>query len=289
MAVEAVWGHFSEAALIARARLAATLGALATPEDTDDLARVLGSLDERVQQLAAELPDCLGADTKDGSDGRVVSLLLLVPEDEATLHDRSVQTCRAILDLCPEADLAEVTVLTPSGDRYAVGDVEEGHKRIPRANLPRAPHTGKNANVLRAGRLLLASRYWTRPLRALAEASRQLLTFREDAVAWVINPNHNVGRRRRSVAQIDSLVAELAGQPGEPVVEDEGASGSSARDALSDALVVVRDLAAAEHVDDRQRVALGVAVQRGRQAAHGGSARRSSHTLNRGRPAARRA
>ena len=257
VAVEAIWGHFSEAALTARARLAATFGALATPEETEDQASLLGSLDERVQQLAAELPDCLGADTTDESDGRVVSLLLLVPEDDATLHDRSVQTCRAILDLCPEAHFAEVTVLTPSGDRYAVGDVEEGHKRIPRANLPRAPHTSKNANVLRAGRLLLASRYWTRPLRALAEASRQLLTFREDAVAWFINPNHNVGRRRRSVEQIDSLVSKLADQPGEPVGENEGASGSSARDALRDALAVVRDLAAAEHTDGRQRVALG--------------------------------
>ena len=257
VAVEAVWSHFSGAALAARARLAATLRALATTKDTDRLDGVFGNLQERTHRLAAELPDCLGADTRDEPDGRAVSLRLLVPGEEATLHDRSVQTCRVILDLCPEADLAEVTVLTPGGDRYSVGGVEEGHKRIPRANLPRAPQTSRNAKVLRAGRLLLASRYWTQPLRALAEASRQLLALREDAVAWLINPNHNAGRRRRAVTLIDSLVAELAAQPGEPVDQDDAGVGSKARDAVSDALTVVRDLAAAERVGDRQLVALG--------------------------------
>ena len=257
MAVEAVWRHFSGAALDARARLAATLRALTATKDSDSLDRVFGNLEGRVHRLTAELPDCISADTKDEADGRVVSVVLLVPEDEATVHDRSVETSRLILDLCPEADLAEVIVLTPGGDRYSVDGVEEGYKRIPRTNLPRAPQTSGNANILRAGRLLLASRYWTQPLRALAKGSKQLLTFREDAVAWLINPNHNVGRRRKAVTLIDSLVAELAGQPGEPVGQDDGAVGNKARDAVSDALTIVRDLAAAERVDDRQLVALG--------------------------------
>ena len=256
-AAEAVWTHFSGAPLDAGARLSATLRSLAAPEDTAHLGELFGTLDVQVQRLAAELPDCIGAETKDEPDGRVVSLRLLAPEDAATLHDRSVQTCRVIFDLCPEADIAEVIVVTPGGDRYSVGGAEDGHKRFPRANLPRAPQTSGNANLLRAARLLLASHYWTQPLRALAEASKQLLTLREDAAAWLINPNHNAGRRRRAVTLIDSLVAELAAQPGEPVGEDDGEVGSKARDAMSEALTVVRDIAAAESVDGQQLAALG--------------------------------
>ena len=251
------WTHFTGAPLDAGARLSATLRSLAAPDDIERLDEVLGTLDDRVQRVGAELPDCIGAETKDEPDGRVVSLRLLVPEDDTVLHDRSVQTCRTILDLCPEADIAEVIVVTPGGDRYAVGGAEDGHKRLPRANLPRVTQTSGNGNFLRAARLLLASHYWTQPLRALADASRQLLTFREDAAAWLINPNHNAGRRRRAITLIDSLVAELAGQPGEPGGEDDGGGGNKARDAVSEALAVVRDIATAESVDDRQTVALG--------------------------------
>lgn len=259
VAVEAVWGHFSEAALTARARLAATLGAHAT---TDDLVKVLGNLDQRIQNLAAELPDCLGADRKVESDGQLVSLVLLVPEDETTLHDRSVQTCRAILDLCPEADLAEVIVLTPNGDRYAVGEVEEGYKRIPRANLPRAPQTSKNANVLRAGRLLLASRYWTQPLRALGDASTELLTLRDESVGWLINPHHNLRRRGKAVTLIELHLTRLAALPGEPVSQDDTEEGNGAREAMRDALTVVRDIAATDALDGRLAVALAARCRR---------------------------
>ena len=195
---EALWTHFRGAPLDAGARLSATLRSLAASEDIERLDEVFGTLDIRIQQLAAELPDCIGAETKDEPDARVVSLLLLAPEDDAALHDRSVQTCRTILDLCPEADIAEVIVVTPGGDPYSVGGLEDGPKRMARANLPRAPQTSGNGNVLRAARLLLASRYWTQLLRALADASRELLTFREDAVAWLINPNHNDAVRKRS-------------------------------------------------------------------------------------------
>ena len=87
-------------------------------------------------------------------------------------------------------------VLTPDGDRHSIGDLEPGYKRIPRANLPRPPLTAVNANFCRAGQLLLASRYWTEPIRMLAESSKQLLELWNDSVAWVINPHHNVRRRR---------------------------------------------------------------------------------------------
>ena len=255
-AAEQIWTHFDGAPLDASTRLAATLRTLVPTEDAERLGEVLGSLHERTQRLAAEVPDCVGADTKYEPDGRVVSLRLLVPEDEATLHELSVETCRLILSSCSEAEFAEVIVLTPGGDRYSVGDYEEGYKRIPRANLPRAPQTIGNANVLRAARLLLASRYWTQPLRALAEASQNLLALEDSAVRWLIDPHHNKRRRREAAQHIDSLVAKLAAQPGEPVGHDDTRGDSKASDALREALTVLRDIAVIGPLADRQWLAL---------------------------------
>ena len=165
-----------------------------------------------------------------------MTVRLLVPADEATLHERSVETCQMILDLCPEADIAEVIVLTPDGDRYSVGELEAGYKRIPRANLPRPTQVAINANFLRAGRLLLTSRYWTEPIRVLAEASRQLLAMWNDAVAWLINPHHNARRRREAVALITSMLNQLAAGPREPESDGEARDRTSPREAIADAL-----------------------------------------------------
>ena len=255
-AAEQIWTHFDGAPLEASARLAATLRTLAPTEDAERRDEVLGSLHERTQRLAAEVPDCICADTKDEPDGRVVSLSLLVPADDATLHDRSVQTCRVILDLCPEAEIAEVIVLTPGGDRYSVGDYEGGYKRIPRGNLPRAPQTSGNANVLRAARLLLASRYWTQPLRALAEASQSFLALEDSALRWLIDPHHNKRRRREAAQHIDSLVAMLAAQPGEPVGHDDTRRDGKASEVMQEALTVLRDIAVIGPPADQQWMAL---------------------------------
>ena len=254
-AAEQIWTHFDGAPLDASARLAATLRTLAPTEDAERLGEVLGSLHERTQRLAAEVPDCIGAATKYEQDGRVVSLSLLVPADDATLHDQSVQTCRVILDLCPEADIAEVTVFTPDRDRFAIGDFEEGYKRIPRGIPQRVPQTSGNANVLRAARILLASHYWTQPLRALAEASQNLLALEDSAVRWLIDPHHNNRRRREAARHVDSLVAKLAAQPGEPVGHDDSRGDSKASDAMQEALAALRDLAVIGPLADQQWLA----------------------------------
>ncbi len=254
--VQEVWAHFSRAPLDTGARLYATLRMLASAEDKNHLDGMLGPLRDRLQHLAVELPDCIAAETKDEPDGRVVSLCLMTPEDDSTLNERSVQTCRVILDLCPEADIAEVVVVTPSGDRYVVGDMEEGHKRIPRSNLPRSTQTVGNADFLRATRLLLAARYWTQPLRTIASVSRKLLKFRKDAVAWLLYPKYSISRQRKAVETINSLVVELAGLPGEPVGQDDSSLGSNAGQALTNALTAIRDLVSTESSDDLKNVQL---------------------------------
>ena len=275
-----IWMHFGDAPLNVRARLLATLRSLNPAEDTTPADEDFGDLHQRIRQLASDLPDCLDAVSKEESDGKVVTVRLLVPADEATLHERSVETCRLILDLCPEADIAEVIVLTPDGDRYSVGDLEAGHKRIPRASLPRPAQVAINANFLRAGRLLLASRYWTEPIRVLAEASRQLLAMENDAVAWLINPHHNARRRREAVTLITSMVNQLTASPREPVSDEEARDRTSAKEAITDVLTVVRDIAAKHPTNGQDERSLGArcrsAVKRLRKAREGNLPKLSS-------------
>ena len=252
-----VWTYFSGAQLEIAARLSATLTSLASTDGSSPNADLFGDFHHRVRRLADELPDCVGIESSVEPDGKVVTLRLLVPDNDTNLHERSVRSCQLVLDLCPEADIAEVIVLTPEGDRHSTVGSEPGHKRIPRENLPRPPMTATNANFLRAGRLLLASRYWTEPIRVLADSSTRLLELWEDSVAWVINPHHNARRRREAAVLTDSLIARLAAGPREPVDDDDTKDRSSAREALSDALTVVRDVAVSGLTDDLERRRLG--------------------------------
>ena len=79
--------------------------------------------------------------------------------DEDPFGDFGRQMHLLATELTDYVDIAETIVLTPDGDRYSVENFDDGHKRIPRRNLPRPRQTADNANFLRAGRLLLASRY----------------------------------------------------------------------------------------------------------------------------------
>ncbi len=253
-----IWQPLSEQAPLAiRARLVATLCSLASLTN-DEITALFGSLSERVMLLSNELPDCLGARSEQAEDGTVVSVRLLVPEDDADIHDRSVETCRLILDACPEAEIAEVIVLTPSGDRLVIGDLEAGYKRIPRANLPRKSQTAINANFNRAARLLLASRYWTEPIRTLADISAEVMPLLDEALAWLLNPHHNVARRQRAVATANDLVARLASSPSLPADSSAGAARSKAVDAITAALQVTRDIAADRSPSAQAARGLGV-------------------------------
>ena len=268
-----LWAHFDVSRLEVAASLTATLRALAADKCITPTEEIFGDFRDRIRRLADDLADCVEIDSQEEPDGKVVTLHLLVPDYDETLHDRSVQTCRLVLDLCSEADIAEIIVLTPDGDRHATGDFEPGYKRIHRDNLPRPPEIASNVNFFRASRLLLASRYWTEPIRLLAECSKQLIELWDDSVAWVTNPHHNRRRRRVAAQLTDALTTRLAGGPREPVNDDGEKDRNSAREALSDALSVIRDVAVAESPDDPEKRRLGVrcrsAVKRLRVARQG--------------------
>ena len=250
--------RFGNASLAVVAPLSATFRELSSSEGVAPDHDVFGDFDHRMGRLAAELPDCVGVSSQDESDGRLVTVTLLPPGDDTTLNDRSVDTCRLIFDLLPEADIAETIVITPDGDRLAVDNYEEGHKRIPRENLPRLRQVADNANSLRAGRLLLSSRYWTEPIRLLAGAAGQLLHLRNDAVSWVINPHHNRRKRLDAAKQLESLMSQLAAGPKSPVGDEDAKERNNAMGAMSDAVSVIRDIATTEWPDARDSQRLGV-------------------------------
>ena len=103
-----IWSALQDAPIQDRARLVATLVDLADVSDHDEIARGFGSLSDRVESIAIGLDDALEAGVSEAAEGIVVSVRLLVPEDDSMMHDQSVQVSRLILDLCPEADVAEV-------------------------------------------------------------------------------------------------------------------------------------------------------------------------------------
>ncbi len=272
--IREIWqSQGSQAPLDVRARLMATLQSLAATSSDGEGLELLGPLSARVNLLAGEVPDCLAADSKQADDGLVVSATLLVPEDDSDTHDRSVETCRLILDLCPEADIAEVIVVIPGGDRLVVGGLEEGHKRIPRGNLRRTSQTTVNANFIRAGRLLLASRYWTEPIRTLSRASAELVSLLDEAPAWLLNPHHNADRRQRAATRANDLLVRLASSPALPAEISTGEARNKALDAVSSALHVIRDIAANRALDGQAARGLGArcrqAVRDVREARHG--------------------
>ena len=253
---------FSELPLTDGARLSAALRPLSRQGGvpTDD--ELFGDLPHRKSRLANEVPDCLGIDSSQQSDGMVVTVSLMVAQEVGTVHERSVEMCRLIFDLLPEADIAESIVLTPDGDRYSLGDYEEGHKRIPRNNLPRPSQTSDNANFTRAARILLASRYWTEPIRALADASSQLLDLWNDALSWLLNPHHNKDRRRNAARQMNSLMADLAAGPKMPINDEDAGDRNNAMEAMSEAVAVVRDIATTDSPGDGDYQALGIRCRR---------------------------
>ena len=249
--------RLGDAPLAVVASLSATLRTLSGVEGTAFGSDIFGDFDHRMRRLATGLPDCVGISFADTSDGRVVTMTLLAPGDDSTLNDRSVETCRLVFDLLPEVDIAETIVVTPDGDRLAVSDREAGYKRMPRENLPRPRQVADNANFLRAGRLLLSSRYWTEPIRLLANAAEQLLDLQNEAVSWLINRHHN--RRKRAVAArcLDSLMVELAGGPKVPIRDEDAGDRNNAMKAMEEAVAVVRDIATAEWPDASASRSLG--------------------------------
>ena len=255
--IQDVAEHFGDAPLDVFASLSATLRECSGVDGITNYNDVLGDFDHRMRLLASGLPDCIDISSRDECDGRVVTAKLLAPWGDDKLNDRSVEVCRLIFDLLSEADIAETIVVTPDGDRFAIGGYEEGHKRIPRKNLPRPRRVADNANVLRAGRLLLASRYWTEPVRLLAGTSDNLLRLRSDALSWLINPHHNRGRRRVAVKELTSMLTYLARGSGLPMADDDLGERHSAMEAMREAVSVIRDVAAAESPDIRDSRNLG--------------------------------
>ena len=77
-----IWSGFSGAQLEAAARLSATLTSLVSVDGATPTDDPFGDFDHWIHRLANDVPDCVGVDSEDASDGNMVALRLLVPDDD---------------------------------------------------------------------------------------------------------------------------------------------------------------------------------------------------------------
>ncbi|MCC6266678.1 MAG: hypothetical protein IT300_03850 [Dehalococcoidia bacterium] len=240
---EQLWASMGSASIRWRARVAASILAWSRSNGINADAGWLGPLTDRLKLLANELDDCVALEVRDEGGDKVVAARLLTPEDDSRLHDRSVETCRIVLDLIPEADVSDVVVVAPGGERFTVGDFADWHKHIRREKLPRISRANSNARFHRATRTLLAATNWTEPIRMLVDASQQLGTLTEQSLAWLLNPNHSRAMRQEAADQAARTIRRLVGSPGLPQPAETDVISDLATDSLAAALQLFKDLA----------------------------------------------
>lgn len=229
--ISAIWSCAQDGPIASRARVLAALSRLDESENTDPAVR-FGPLDDRLNSLVEGLPTAIDASASEHDDGLVVSVRLALPLDPGDAHDRAVDGVRLVLDLCPEAAVAEVITVDADGERFGTGDLEPARKRIPRGKLPPTVVVGRNAAVLDAAAKLLSASYWTDRLRQQARVSRELVRLLEGAPARLLHPRDNAGRRRAWFSALEQVQKAMAQLPALPVEDLNRNTADPCRDAL---------------------------------------------------------
>ncbi len=265
-----LWNSHRGGNLALTARLAATLVRNADLDESS-WADTLGPRDERVKLLGAVHPSAVRSHATEADDGLCVTLELLgpreadwgepLPDELADLgtgdaHAQAVASAGWILDLCPEAQFAEVITLAPDGERYEAFGHEPAHKRIPRENLPRDSDTRHNAHQLDTVRRLLAARSWTERLRLQAEVADQIQTCLDQVPDRLLARPDNQGRRKKWSAVITELNNQVEQLPEPPGKDLDRTSEDHAQKALSALASALRDLDAALGTTDTHRFRL---------------------------------
>jgi hypothetical protein len=211
-------------------RLIASAAALARLAD-DDVAALFGRVDQRAEAVVAATPNGLTCHLERAPDGLVVGARLLAvslpdaPPDRSeppgpygdpdSPNARAVALCRQLLDVCPEADIAEVFSVDANGREITV----DGHKRIPRANLYRPTVTRVNVGWQAAVARLTMAPSWSARLRQQAQLAAALVQVLAQLPAR-LRPYDNTGRRRRWRTQVERLHAQAAALPRPPQPTD---------------------------------------------------------------------
>jgi hypothetical protein len=248
-----------------KASLAATLiGNGATPEA---IGRSLDDVPTRLQALIDEEVTLRDWETTDAADGKIVTAsIVMIPQPDTDPNEDAVGMARLILDLCPEAEFAEVVTFGLDGERFKQGDVEPGYKRLSRDAVPRTPETEEMKGLLSAAHELVASRYWTERLREQADLFATLRPLLEEIPQRLLDPRDS--GRKRWISNVDQFRTRVAALPTAPLSEALGARASESERRRQDPSREVLQLASmalaqiAAEMDDLPAHRLrGIAVQ----------------------------
>jgi hypothetical protein len=256
----AIWDVHCRAPITHRSRLIATLARVA------DISAGAGEscfapLVIRIHDLVNEHPNGIkGWKTVDAEDGIVVTIQLMSPSQGEDPHKQTVDCARMILDLCPEADIAEVITIGPDGEPCRYGDLELFYKRIPRANFRRAADTKPNADFLNAVMRLMATRYWTDRLSQQADVSKEIVSLLKDVAVRLMNRYDNSRRRQEWIRRIVAVRKTLATLPPPPVPDIDRTTPDPAKDGLNILSTALEQLAAQLDVPETHRLR-GIASQ----------------------------
>jgi hypothetical protein len=215
-------------------------GAVLANLAADDVSAILGPTERRAVAVVAATPNGLSCRIEQAPDGLLVSARLLAvslpdaPADRSeppgpygdpdSPNARAVALCRQLLDACPEADIAEVLNVDASGQEIPV----DGHKRIPRSNLPRPTVTRVSVGWDAAVARLTMAPSWSTRLREQAQLSAALVQVLTQLPAR-LRSHDNTGRRRRWRRQVEQLQAQAAALPRPPQpADDEATAGDLA-------------------------------------------------------------
>lgn len=220
---KAVLGAHASADTRDKAGLVATL--LGNGASSAAVGRSLGDVSVRLRSLMDEEVTLRDWKISDAPDGKVVmASIVMIPQPDTDPNEDAVEMARVVLDLCPEADVAEVVTFGLDGKRFQQGGVEPGYKRLNRDALPRSPETEEMKGLLSAAHELVASRYWTERLREQAELFALLRPLVEEIPQRLLDPRDS--GRRRWISSVDAFRARVSALPTAPLPEALGASAS---------------------------------------------------------------
>ena len=226
------------------ARLIEALAGHLEPGSRDS---ILGSPSDRAVAVTRADPSAVAVTVGEGAR-TVTATIMLPPHDPGagdapawdTVPDRSddqantaaVSTARRLAAACPEADVIEVIITTPSGDSLRIADLEWGHKRLPREEFIGRTALRRSVGFQAAIGRLTASQSWTQLITQQIEIARELISLVHAGPAR-LNPADNSARRRhwteQALAQRDRA-SLLASRP-VSVTSDNGLSHARADDA----------------------------------------------------------
>lgn len=231
-----------ELSLHARLRAAAYFASAAT----SDFADAWGSVEERLRQAAQSHPEVISASVKeDGSMHATVELLahpatksiatrfpwdLEPPQKRRTdaVNDTAVELAMMVGECCPELEIVEVITVLASGDRYKLGDLEPGHKKLAWNARPRRDIVRINVGVQAAISRQAAAFSWSELVRLRTHAAVELQRLAREAPRRV-GLNDHPGRRSRWLSDLEGTKALLTVLP-RPPAESELNIGESAAD-----------------------------------------------------------